>query len=549
MPKYINDDYDIGKAFAAIEEELISSMMRNLARHRAEETEKGFNWTAWQVEQLKALEQYRKDNQEKFRGKFSSINASIDVMISEARAAGGTEQELRILNQIKKGFTASKASTKGVEGDFFRLNTRKLDALVHATKDDLKTAEHAMLRMADDKYRKIIFNAQVYANTGAGTYEKAVDMATKDFLSAGINCIEYKNGSRHSVQEYAKMAIKTANKRAYLTGEGEKRKEWGISTVILKKRGNACPKCLPFCGKVLIDDVWSGGIADGKHLTMSWAIEQGLYHPNCLDIHTTYFEGITRPAAEYTKEEMAQIEEDYKRKQQQQNAKRQAEKFDRLQKYSLDEENKRTYAARADEWRQRADFYDIELQKAQAMSEIDRYHACEHHVNLMRDIIKNATYKNIAAMGGAYAYLPDSDVIAVNLKHPDAHKYPENYAIVHETSHRADVLIYNSLSSKEFAKALDICSKKVMAQKDVLQKLVDEGGKYENDLAIQDILYMLSGGQIAGSVGHPNADREIIILETFANMSTMDLLGYESCEEFKGILKELYDAYLKLIGG
>ena len=60
----------------------------------------------------------------------------------------------------------------------------------------------------------------MYANTGAGTYEKAVDMATRDFLKAGINCIEYANGSRHTVKDYARMAIQTASKRAYLTGEG-----------------------------------------------------------------------------------------------------------------------------------------------------------------------------------------------------------------------------------------------------------------------------------------------------------------------------------------
>ena len=36
-----------------------------------------------------------------------------------------------------------------------------------------------MLRMVNDQYRRIIYNAQVYANTGAVTYEKAVDMATK----------------------------------------------------------------------------------------------------------------------------------------------------------------------------------------------------------------------------------------------------------------------------------------------------------------------------------------------------------------------------------
>ena len=51
MPK----DYDIEEAFRAIENELIDSMMRNLSNHRAEETKEGYNWTSWQAEQLKAL--------------------------------------------------------------------------------------------------------------------------------------------------------------------------------------------------------------------------------------------------------------------------------------------------------------------------------------------------------------------------------------------------------------------------------------------------------------------------------------------------------------
>ena len=131
----------------------------------------------------------------------------------------------------------------------------------------MEKAEVAVLRMADDQYRRVIYNAQVYANTGAGTYEKAVDMATKDFLSAGLNCIEYKNGARHTLADYADMAIRTASKRAYLQGEGEKRQEWGIHTVIVNKRGNPCPKCLPFCGKVLIDD---GAVAAGKTAVIRW---------------------------------------------------------------------------------------------------------------------------------------------------------------------------------------------------------------------------------------------------------------------------------------
>ena len=355
MPKYVNGEYDIEKAFRAIEDELIHSMIRNFKQHRAEETKEGYNWSAWQIEQLKSLEQYKKANAEKFSSRFSNINASVEELIKEARAQGGSEQEEQILKAIKNGFKAAKPPGQGMEAAFFRLNDKKMEALAKATKNDLSKAEHATLRMANDKYRQIIFNAQVYANTGAGTYEKAVDMATRDFLSAGINCIEYKDGSRHNIKEYAGMAIRTADKRAYLTGEGEKRKEWGVTTVIVKKRGNACPKCLPFCGKILIDDVWSGGVPDGKHKLMSQAIAAGLYHPNCKDIHTTYFEGITKYGEPYTDTEIKQIESDYNEEQKQKYAQRQAERFNRLEKYSLDDDNKKMYAERREQWEKQVD--------------------------------------------------------------------------------------------------------------------------------------------------------------------------------------------------
>ena len=349
----LNTDYDIEKAFRAIEDELIASMMRNLDGHRAEETVLGYNWSQWQVEQLKALEKYKADKKKRFQSKFSDINGSIDAMIFTARQTGGTEQEQKILRAIKKGLKASKVS-QGTEGAFFKLNTRKLDALIKATKADFAKAEHSMLRMSEDKYRQIIFNAQVYANTGAGTYEKVVDMATRDFLKAGINCIEYANGARHTVKDYARMAIQTASKRAYLTGEGEMRQSWGISTVIMNKRANACPKCLPFVGKILIDDVWSGGKAsDGPYPLMSSAMAAGLYHPNCKDIHTTYFPELDEePDSKFTKEELEKVKEDYRQDQKRQYANRMVEQFDRLAKYSLDPDNQKMYAARKEQWEQ-----------------------------------------------------------------------------------------------------------------------------------------------------------------------------------------------------
>ena len=187
----INDTYDIGAAFEAVEDELMASMIRNMKRHRIEEVDEEKEWEMWQTLQLKALEKYKKSNAERFQGKFKDINGKIEALLYAAREQGGMEQEMKILRAIKKGFRPPKQRTGSATtvAEFFKVNDRKLDALIKATQNDFQKAETAVLRMANDQYRKIIYNAQVYANTGAGTYEKAVDMATKDFLSRGINSI------------------------------------------------------------------------------------------------------------------------------------------------------------------------------------------------------------------------------------------------------------------------------------------------------------------------------------------------------------------------
>ncbi|MCI7382261.1 MAG: phage minor capsid protein [Hungatella hathewayi] len=358
-------DYDIGAAFQAIEDELIASMIRNMDRHRAWEDDEGIQWSMWQAEQLKALEKYKRANQKKYGRQFENINGQIGEILYKARQTGNMQQEIRILNAIKNGFTGANKVSQGATAEFFRLNDRKLEALIEATTSDMERAETAILRKANDEYRKVIYNAQVYANTGAGTYEKAVDMATKDMLSRGLACVEYANGARHTLADYADMAIRTASKRAYLQGEGEKRQEWGIATVIVNKRGNPCPKCLLFCGKVLIDDVWSGGKkSDGPYPLMSKAIAAGLYHPRCKDSHTTYFPGISTADDTWTKKELEAIGEVNRQEAQKQYAERQTEKYERLEKHSLDADNRKQYKQKANTWQ---DIVDDNKRKTEAL--------------------------------------------------------------------------------------------------------------------------------------------------------------------------------------
>ena len=184
-------EYDISGAFKAIEDELIASMIRNMDRHRAEETKEGIQWSMWQAEQLKALEKYKRENQKRYSKQFKSINGQIGELLYQARQTGNMQQEIQILKAIQRGYRFPNMPKKlfglleemdgktfrqmasllvkrwkGKEAaqataEFFKLNDRKLEALIKATTHDMERAEIAVLRMANDQYRKVIFNAQV----------------------------------------------------------------------------------------------------------------------------------------------------------------------------------------------------------------------------------------------------------------------------------------------------------------------------------------------------------------------------------------------------
>jgi hypothetical protein len=368
-------DYNIREVFEKIEDELIDSMMRNFSRHRAEETKEGYNWTQWQAEQLKSLEEYRKHNAKKFGKRFKTINSKVEEMIRTAKADGNASQEAEILEAVKDGFKAPKKPSAHSTAEFFKVNDRKLDALIKSTTDDLKRAETAVLRMSNDKYRKAIFNAQVAMNTGAVTYEKAVDMACKDMLNAGLNCVEYKNGARHTLSDYADMAVKTANKRAYLRGEGEKRAEWGVSLVVVNSRQGGCPDCAKYIGKVFIDDVYSNGKkSDGNYPLLSTAIKNGLFHPRCKDSTSTYYPELDDLDAPLSEDEIKELDRQRGIEEKQQYAQRQAERFDRRAEYSLDKDNKRIAQTRADEWHDRANILEEKAKQFSLKTDEQKYY-------------------------------------------------------------------------------------------------------------------------------------------------------------------------------
>lgn len=292
----MQNEYDIKSIMEEIEQDLIVRMKRTLWSHREDEEAKGFNWPQWQALKLKQIQEYKEANKQIFNEKTKPLNRYLYKHIKNQFKEGASKSYKEALDSkiIKK-------EDSQLGGSFFGLNHRKLDALIKSTKEDMQDVKYATLRMANDQYRQILYKAQVYANTGAGTVKQAIDMATKDFLSRGFNCIEYKDGRRVNIADYCDMAIRTANKRANLMGEGEMRKKLGNPFVYISKHGGACDKCTPWEGRVYIDDVWSGGKAeDGPYPLLSSAIEGGLFHPRCQHGASTYYEGINNEPEEVT---------------------------------------------------------------------------------------------------------------------------------------------------------------------------------------------------------------------------------------------------------
>ncbi|MBQ3460309.1 MAG: hypothetical protein IJH14_06530 [Solobacterium sp.] len=291
-----DQDYDIQEAFRRIELELIASMKRNLSKHKEWETKEGINWNMWQAEQLKDMRRFQQQNEKIFGKRFAQINNRVQNLLKETAGLQDFEQERQSLEEMINNPSLSRSSSEAISGGFFGINDRRMMALIKSTGNDLKKAEHAMLRMTNDQYRKVIFNAQTYFNSGAGTLDKAIDMATDEFLKRGINCIEYKDGRRVNIATYAEMALRTANKRAGLMADGDKRAAMGIHLVKISSYGACSPTCMPWQGRIYVDDVYSGGTKEeAKKLgypLLSKAMEGGLFHPNCRHTASTYYPGL-----------------------------------------------------------------------------------------------------------------------------------------------------------------------------------------------------------------------------------------------------------------
>lgn len=323
---------------------LIRSLRRNLAAHEDWEKEEGFDWPAWQALKLANLEKFRRQNQD---------------LMQRYKPVIDRETRSMLQDQFREGHASLKNDV--TDNSFFGVNTRRNEALIADMLGTEEKVESAALRMMDDVYRQTANRTQLAMSAGAVTLPKAIDMATHDFLDKGINCIVYKNGTRHNIADYVQMALQTTATRSYLQGEAQKRQELGVDTVLVSQYGACSETCLPWQGKVYIDDVFAPFTGErrgdeGKSVSGGWypllsvAVRAGLFHPNCRHTLSTWYPGISTKPKPMDKEK---IRKNAKLEAKQREMEREVRKWKRLAEGTQDPEKRKEYRKKVRESQKR----------------------------------------------------------------------------------------------------------------------------------------------------------------------------------------------------
>ena len=588
------NDYNIKKIYEDMELELISSMKRNYKRHLKEEKDTGFEYSQWQAEKLKELKRYQRENKSIIDNYTKGLPKEITKHLNNELKQGS----INAINKYNKIMGKNLEPNKLMNHSFFRTNDRKVNALIKVVNNDLKTANTAVLRMANDQYRQVIHKSAFYVANGVFTEKQASNMATKeltelqktklaideankDFLNRGFNCIEYKNGRRVNVASYSQMAVRTAGLRAQLMGEGDFRKSIGRVLVQSTSHGGACPICQKWENKIFIDDVYSGGTKkDGKYMLLSEAMKQGFLHPNCRHGLTTYYpeagniedytdeeyendvDWINNKINELTNEKLNYVDRNIKR-------------FNRLEIGSLDNNNIKNSNAFKKKWLKikksiSNNIYDLKTNEKIPLKinqlPVDYYSEIREIINnspttmkkLIKNNVNNFNFKNIYSRKTP-RFNPIFNNIKLNLKNDSINVRGKYKTFFHEISHNLDYLLeyvsddktFEELLKEDFNNVLNNYKKWYNVTDDQAYREISKAlSKSTKMSSVSDLIGGITGNKCVGKYKHTEKywkNKGTLTAEAFAHFGSASIRkDLEELSYIKGIFPNAYN-YFKTI--
>lgn len=179
-----------------------------------------------------------------------------------------------------------------------------------------------------------------------------VDRVQSIFLEKGITGKILANGAEKEAYSEVEFLMRDFSHKTLLEAQGETAKAYGMQPLVrVSAHPSSCPLCSPWQDAILIDDVYQGGIADGKHELLSKAISAGLGHYNCRHNWVNYVEGLDEPKIfQQDKQSKLKTAQNYAMEQRQREIERTIRKYKRIENASLTNEKSILANQKVAEW-------------------------------------------------------------------------------------------------------------------------------------------------------------------------------------------------------
>lgn len=137
-----------------------------------------------------------------------------------------------------------------------------------------------IIRKTNDIYRHVAAEVgkTLYKEGDVFTRRRMSQQLINGYAKRGIQCITYRNGAVHTIDNYSEMVARTMTARTSLQASVNRLVECGVELCQVSSHFRACHLCVPYEGRILT----IGSKKSDKYESLDDAKMQGLFHCNCL---------------------------------------------------------------------------------------------------------------------------------------------------------------------------------------------------------------------------------------------------------------------------
>lgn len=191
--------------------------------------------------QMKKLNQLGKVNAE--------VVAEIKKAQKEIRIAAGEDLEKaskemieRLKKRLPKDYAAKLSFTPELQ--------KKVEAWINTATDALNQSMSTLAQSAGRTYVATVNKASMYVITGTGTLDQAIAVAVRDVPKDKLTVFYDKAGRAWSPEGYARMVIRTNQRRVVSQTMENTGEQLGTDLVEISSHMGARPNCAPYQGKI-----------------------------------------------------------------------------------------------------------------------------------------------------------------------------------------------------------------------------------------------------------------------------------------------------------